>query len=385
MKRMLLLGMSSVLLGLTIALVLAEGALRLLGVSSQMVYRPDSRFGWSHTPDDHFIRVIEDRKLEIEINSLGLRDFEYTYQKPEDVFRILVLGDSFAEAFQVPHKATFAKILERRLNAGPSVSGRKVEVLNTGASGYGTDNELLFFLHEGKKYDPDLVVVAFYVGNDVRNNWYELDNIDSGGFRKPYYVPGPEGLELHAYPFSKHDSYVTRVKLFLNRHVRLYAFLRETRDKLRNRETRANPGAARTPLDLNLYNIQSLPSWETAWEITQELLLMLQHEADRVGAELFVVLIPTRFQVHSQYWEKKLASYPALEEHEWDLDRPNARLRGFLAEQDIQFLDFLPEMRQRALSSGIQYYFAADAHWNEEGHELAGELIARTLIDRGRL
>ncbi|MEO1994439.1 MAG: hypothetical protein ABGZ17_04110, partial [Planctomycetaceae bacterium] len=54
----------------------------------------------------------------------------------------------------------------------PRLEGQQVawQVINTGVSGWGTDQELLFLEHEGFKYQPDIVVLTFFIGNDPDNN-----------------------------------------------------------------------------------------------------------------------------------------------------------------------------------------------------------------------
>lgn len=107
------------------------------------------------------------------INSNGFRDtVDYTYEKTDGVYRILVLGDSMAAGFEVAQSETFCEKLKdslRRRNV-------HAEVLNTGVSGFGTAEELVFLENEGLKYDPDMVVVAFYL-NDY------LDNLRSSLYR----------------------------------------------------------------------------------------------------------------------------------------------------------------------------------------------------------
>ena len=47
---------------------------------------------------------------------------------------------------------------------------RGVEVLNLGVGGYGTAQQLLTLEEDGLRYRPDLVVLGFFLGNDVQNN-----------------------------------------------------------------------------------------------------------------------------------------------------------------------------------------------------------------------
>jgi hypothetical protein len=106
----------------------------------------------------------------ITINDEGFRDRNHAVAKDADVVRIVVLGDSFAEALQVPQENTFWSVLERRLTDCPALRRRRVEALNFGVSGYGTTQELLIYRHFARKYRPDIVLLAFYIGNDLRDN-----------------------------------------------------------------------------------------------------------------------------------------------------------------------------------------------------------------------
>jgi hypothetical protein len=83
-----------------------------------------------------FYRHTKEGFSEGRFNSHGFRDYERTYEKPQDVFRILVLGDSYVEAFQVQLEDSFTAQLEKVLNA--HASSRRFEVLSLGQSGFGT-------------------------------------------------------------------------------------------------------------------------------------------------------------------------------------------------------------------------------------------------------
>src|SRR6266487_1909597 len=158
-----------VLGSLVFALALGELFLRLIDFSYQNFYLPDDYTGtslrpgvegWSRSDGEAYIRINIDR----------LRDREHSKAKPLGTVRIAVLGYSFAEAAQVPLEATFWAHLERELTASHAFGQRRVEVLNFGVSGYGTAQELLTLRHRAWSYSPDIVLLAFFPGNDVRNN-----------------------------------------------------------------------------------------------------------------------------------------------------------------------------------------------------------------------
>ncbi len=124
-------------------------------------YLYDETLGWRNIPGWKAATF----KRTLTINSLGLRDREYPHAKPEGVFRILVLGDSFTWGYGISDDEIFTELLESDLNR----AGHRVEVLNAGVSGWGTDQELLFLEKEGFNYEPDLVILAFYLYNDPEN------------------------------------------------------------------------------------------------------------------------------------------------------------------------------------------------------------------------
>lgn len=370
----------SVIAGMVVSLVLLEGVIRYWHLANEIVYRPNPFFGWSHTPGDSYRLKSDDSEVDISINSLGLRDYEYPHKKPKNVFRVLVLGDSFSEAFQVPLEKSFTKQMELFLNSGQSNQYAKIEVINTGVSGYGTDNEFLFFQSEGYKYQPDVVLLAFCICNDVRNNGHELEKLSAGGDRKPYFIFEENGMVLKNYPFERDGNILTKFKLFLNRNVRSYAFLRETWDRMKYQK---RVGRIGMPLDLHLYGEQYSQDWENAWLVTKGLIQRLEIEAKKSGAELLVALIPTGFQVHSQFWDKALEIFPEMRNKTWNLDKPNRILRAFLDEENIQYIDLLPEFREQAEDGQEEFYLLSDGHWNERGHQLAGRLITENLLASG--
>ncbi|MGB0578792.1 MAG: SGNH/GDSL hydrolase family protein, partial [Limisphaerales bacterium] len=143
------------------------------------------------------------------INSKGLRDREYPYEKTPGTKRILVLGDSYTWGYGVGNNERFTDFLEQQLE--------ECEVLNSGVSGYGTDQEYLWFRSEGVKYQPDLVILAFFVLNDPMNNvsavQYGLSkplflDTNLSGLKPPVFRP-----DAKSKPYEKQDELVMSVAL----------------------------------------------------------------------------------------------------------------------------------------------------------------------------
>lgn len=103
--------------------------------------------------------------VEVKINSKGLRDYEYSYEKPPGTYRILVLGNSITFGWGVKFNDIYSKLLEKKLNE--TSKGVKYEVINTGVCNYQLQQELTFLKKEGLKYNPDLIIYGYFV-NDAR-------------------------------------------------------------------------------------------------------------------------------------------------------------------------------------------------------------------------
>jgi hypothetical protein len=99
------------------------------------------------------------------ISTQGLRDREFAVPKPAGVHRILVLGDSVTYGVFVAAGQSFPKQLERRLE---HLRDPRIEVINSGVAGYTPYTELQYYLHRGRAFGADTVVVAF-VMNDIVN------------------------------------------------------------------------------------------------------------------------------------------------------------------------------------------------------------------------
>jgi len=166
--------------GLLAVLILAEVGLRILGITYPIFDAYDATRGVALKPGNQGWYYGEGGAY-VKINSLGYRDVEHTREKPPGVFRIAVLGDSMIEARQVSIADTFCKQLEKRLSGRPEFGNLKVEVLNFGIGGFGTDQELLTLRLHVLDFSPDLIMLAFGPGNDVSGNFKQLNLQVKGG------------------------------------------------------------------------------------------------------------------------------------------------------------------------------------------------------------
>jgi GDSL-like Lipase/Acylhydrolase family len=174
------------------SLVAADGMLRLLGRGPLQVnpvpgyfWRHDPLLGWSNSPGAEGVFNHPRFRINVHINSKGLRDREYAYEKSPGTRRILVIGDSFVWGYGVEERETFVKVLE----SGLAHAAIGVDVINGGVAGYGTDQELLWLRSEGVRYRPDLVILVMCGNDDDENNSELVYNV----YHKPRFTQTKRG------------------------------------------------------------------------------------------------------------------------------------------------------------------------------------------------
>lgn len=123
-------------------------------------------------------------------NSRGLRDLEYSLDKPANTFRVAVLGDSFTMPEGVPIEEAYHTLLEERFNA--LNNGEKYEFINFAVAGYSLIQYVTTIRRKVLEYKPDVILIGFCAANDSK-----LPNMDN--FNRPYKVKSEANGFFHFY------------------------------------------------------------------------------------------------------------------------------------------------------------------------------------------
>jgi len=370
--------------GLLVGLVAVEVVLRLLGprltvvnsltsIATFQTFHPVYGFfhrpgasGWIETPE--FTSYVS-------FNSRGLRDREIEPAKPPGAYRVLVLGDSFVEGAQVPVEDTVSRQLEPLL--ATAAPGRPVDAVNAGNAGFGTAQEVLYLEHDGAAYQPDVVVLVYFVDNDLPDNGYRVARerrLDTT--RRPFFVPdGRGGIELRPGLAPPPDR-LEVVRPLLRKSVAYnlienFLLWHEARE-----QEQAQIGKNRPT-----YLVDPPADWDEAWWVTEQILGRARDSARSIGAELVVVAAPSYFQLDADAW-RWLVEGDTRERNVYRQDVPNRRLAEIAGRQGLRFLDLLPAIRAEH-QAGARLYFPADGHWTGAGHAFAARQIAEYLTASG--
>jgi hypothetical protein len=352
-----------VLGGLAIALVFSEVAVRMLFPQPVGLSHQDEYGLAMHYPG--ITRYLSQYGHSVTMNNAGMRDREHLTAKPAGVFRVLLLGDSFTEALQVPFEASLPALLELELG---QQTGRRVEVVNAGVSGWGTDDELRYLTTYGLAYQPDLVVVAMTLHNDISDN-----------LRRDWHTMRDGALVEQPHPrMSYWDFKLVTLKAYLASRFELYQLARRVRHRGEIRQIR-------NQLNAHIVQLCRAPTPENIrWgvQFTGLLLVRLKSVTDAAGARMAVVLLPLRVQLSDSSYAEFVRSAGATPQ-QMPAGTPQRLMEGIAGPLGIPVIDLLPAFQQWTADSLAPLYLEWDGHWNEAGHRLAARVVTRGLLEAG--
>ena len=371
----------TLLVSLLLVVAVTEVVLHVAGVSYPEFNRLDARLGWAPRAGVEGIYAFEGHTY-LKINAQGFRDTDHETAKPEGVLRVAVLGDSFTEAREVALPDTYWKVMEREFSACLAASGRRAEVLGFAVNGYGTAQQLMVLEDSVWRYEPDLVVLAFFTGNDLWNNSFELE----GHSDRPYMVlrdgelvPDPrstKGLRFtvkRVWSDIKHGLFNALRTVQLGRQaykrVRTWAEHRDT-TVLEQLLAGLNGALYREPQD---------EVWHDAWEITEAMIGAMRDTVSDHGADFWLVTLSNPVQVHPN---RALRARIAAELGVADLVYPDRHLSSFAKAEGISVVTLVDPLRAYAEVHDTGLHGSGDfagGHWNSQGHKVTGDLLTRRL------
>jgi Tol biopolymer transport system component len=254
----------------------------------------------------------------------------------------LVIGDSFTQGAQVNYPELYTTILNRRF---PD----KI-VVNAGISGVGIGHEYHYYVRDGDRLGPSLVILQLSSFNDFMN------------------------VEPRAARFS-------------DRLMAHSALVRRLLEPFKFTDTAALPlGRWTEPFqqqqdanaDFNVFYKRASPVKERDLEAFRDYLRRFRDAVAERGARLVVVLLPTKEQVHPFYLEEVLHAYQ-MSRDELDMTRPNDMLRQLVGDLQIGFVDLLEPFQK----STEDPFLVSDEHLSPHGHLVLAESLATYLMESG--
>lgn len=286
-------------------------------------------------------------------NSKGYFDHDYDFRRPEGAHRVMVIGDSYVEAVQVPLARTFHKIVETELNGGavgPGLNPR-TEVIALGSSGTGQVENLRVLQEKAILYEPDMVVMTL-CSNDFCDDDPDLKQqlvLAAGGI-----TPRTRRLVSHGY-------------------FALGFALKRIEDIRRNR-------IAVSP-ELLQWSRTDIPRIEAAWSRTLKCIQASRDFCYARGIEFVLVYLGSDIEVKYALDPKAtLAGLKAMggphAEIEWDLGKSVRRISSFAEKQDIVFISLLEPLIAAQKEAGESVF---GDHYTMFGHQVVASVLSRVV------
>ena len=299
--------------------------------------------------------------IEARANQFGHRDDPVTLNRTPGVYRILLLGDSFTVGANVRQREAYGQVLERLLS---SKSKRKIEVVNSAVGGWGPLQYVNYLEHYGFAFEPNMVVIGFFVGNDTYNAIVDASKLSTAVLGRRI-----RRQALSRWTKSKiwlyNNSHLVR-HLLVNGARDKFHYIRESCEKLQNdwhlriQRRRLHNHLRRDGRRLSLAK-NSIALINRAKTLTEA-----------KGIPLVIILIPDENQINRVMQDKLV---PAAQRARYDFEMPQSMLRKEFARLGIRVFDLLPYFL-----SDKRCLYMDDTHWTAEGHKLAAQRIANYVL-----
>jgi len=328
------------LFSILFSIVCAEALLRLAHAAPEIQPIQKGRFRLSKNPKIGFEPVpnvvyhgSERAFFDYEgaSNSQGFRDGEHALAKPAGVYRIVVIGDSVGAGLKVERtEDTFPPLLQQMLDA----RGLKSEVVNLSVSGYNTQQEVELLRARGLAYAPDLVIVAYTLGDRER-----LD----GGILETLLA---EERQSGAASARRANPWLLKSALY--RFLRFRVFV----PKSQLQAAAPKPGETSPELDL------------VSGDTVDEYFGVLKSLAREHHFDVEIAVFP--------YFVKTFAYYKHADQHAW--------VAAESAKYGFHLLDLLSPMAQCREAAAPEPINVDNYHPNERGHRCAAEAMANQIV-----
>ncbi|MDB4398779.1 GDSL-type esterase/lipase family protein [Akkermansiaceae bacterium] len=322
--------------------LLLHGEVLILHIFPHVVYQSlyEERDGYFfNKPSLDETAITEEFSTSFRTNIQGFRIPQFQgFEREIDSTDWLFLGDSFTQGAQVEFESLFSTKINRRF---PD----KV-VLNAGMSGAGIAQEYNYFVNEGHRYKPSLVILQVCSFNDFMNVAPQETSL-TGRLMNDWAIMRLLLSNLH---------YQAREELPLGRWTEPF---------------RPDPEG-----NANFNIFHTSESEMKSYDITlfKEYLRLFSEKVKAANAELLVVLIPTREQVYPDKLQEVIDEFD-INTSELNMNAPNELLKEITGDLGIDFIDLLPPFQ----NAEPDMFFERDEHLTKFGHECVATAIGEHL------
>ena len=278
--------------------------------------------------------------------------------KDPGTIRILGLADSFGVAGGAGNYHYRLETLLRE-------RGYPVEIVNFSVPDYSIEHELELLRRFGDRFEPDVVLHSFFVGNDfalgeqqsLRYRGIDVEKTAGASSWLPHHLTVlrwlPRWMQAHAERRRRDED--------VGRGLGEGSFSHDTFLEIE----RVRFGACRRPRTEG-----------PAWPGTTAVLDALGRTIEELHALRVIVVHPDQFQVEPALAAEIVRTFE-LDPEAYDLALPQKFLHSYAASREVPLIDLTAAFRERGREGGL--FLPRDTHYNDAGNELAAEVIVDAL------
>lgn len=386
MRRRRLLLVILVVASLVASLAVAEMVLRWAKPPffSWPIQNYHPTLGWTGWPSRVYYHGVDDHFVRYPTNQLGFRDQVHSVEVPQEVRRIVLVGDSFCEAAQVEIEASFFSRLRRILCRN---SPEYWDVVNLGMGDWGPVQELIALREIGLEYRPALVIVQVFPLNDIINCSF------SGAYMgavndtyRPFLDPADDFRSITylnpTMTWLRQRSFLFRhAFLFASNHVdsigdeRYFRTYQEQEAFARDCNVRFGfPADIGVAINMNTFAPpeQQLDLIREGWTGTERALQEIHRVAQGAGAKMLVLVVAHQHELSTEvdHWRQRLP-------FEFEPDLAHERLARLFAGTDVEVVSLLGTFNEH-VDEVVPYLWG---HFNPAAHRIVADVLADRVME----
>ena len=304
-------------------------------------------------------------------NQFGFNDRDYPLQKSGGIYRILMINDSFG--WEGGLNANYTALLENKLES--HFGKHAIDVINSGYPMTHTGEQLPMLKKFGLQYDPDMVILGFFAGNDF---------LDANPFRKR--VAYNDLLYFDVDSREPVPTFWGRpligkslVFMLIKQKYMVWRSLEPHFEK-EDQPFYALPiflGIESQVIQFYLPKLHAARAFNANVRYAVESLSAMNGLLKKRKIKFLVAILPDQLSVDDALAGVVLDSL-RIERSDFDGSLAQKLLTDYFRREQIPYIDLLPVFRKAGKEKRL--YRAQDIHWNRQGNELAAEAIAGYLL-----
>ncbi|MDO8282680.1 MAG: hypothetical protein Q7U10_08710 [Thermodesulfovibrionia bacterium] len=250
----------------------------------------------------------------------------------------IFLGDSFTQGAQVEFEQLYTSMLYRYFP-------NKI-ILNAGVSGFGIAEEYYLLKDLTAEIKPKKVFLQLGSFNDFVN------------------------VEIKSRSISDYIMQYSDLFRYL-----LYGLKYQRSDDLPlGRWTEPFHISENDNIDFNIFYNKSSPQKEADIEALKKYFVLLNQEVEKAGAELILIILPSKEQVYPRYFDEVIKTFKINIEY-LDMNKPNKILTDLANSLGVRVIDLTKEYKKLP----NEVFLVKDEHLNAYGHSVTADIIANKM------